>query len=688
MQAATYSRGIAKITHLEAFLDVDNIVLSPSNRQLQATDFLVGWGRKSNTEKAILKAQQHRMPYLTLEDGFIRSIGLGREGKQSLSMIVDQKGIYYDATKASDLENMLNDSNKRFSSEQRATAQTAITLILKHQISKYNSAKNAPEDLFPKEEKHILIVDQVANDASLAYGAPGFNLDALISAAIDENPGAKIHIKLHPENIAGLRAGLFQHTLNNPRLHLISEDYNPYSILKFMDKIYVATSQMGFEALMLGKKVICFGSPYYAGWGLTDDRVTIQRRFTRRSFEELFIAAYILYSRYVNPLTGKRCEILEALQFLITQIRYEQLNQSDIYCFGIRHWTRVNINPFLQSNRNKIHYVKNIEEAYQAGFGHGSQVVIWGTRHPEGLNQLEYLSGKPALIMEDGFLRSVGLGSDFVRPSSLVLDQTGIYFDPSKPSDLEIILKNKYFSEELLQQAKRVRHKIIEAQLTKYNYEPNREISIPAPENTTVILVPGQVEDDASIRLGCCTVNTNLGLLEEVRKQNPSAYIIYKPHPDVSSGNRRGKVNHAEAEKYCNQVIDAVNIASLLDLVHEVHTMTSLVGFEGLLRALKVVTYGQPFYAGWGLTTDRFPIPRRTRKLTLDQLVAGTLLQYPRYFDWESGYFTDCETIINKLIDTRAKAEKNKNFNRLQPGYAERQVRKLGKIIKGLSHAH
>ena len=42
----------------------------------------------------------------------------------------------------------------------------------------------------------------------------------------------------------------------------------------------------------------------------------------------------------------------------------------------------------------------------------------------------------------------------------------------------------------------------------------------------------------------------------------------------------------------------------------------------------RVVVYGRPFYAGWGLTQDRgaaFEADRRKRILSLDELVAGAL---------------------------------------------------------------
>jgi capsular polysaccharide export protein len=75
-------------------------------------------------------------------------------------------------------------------------------------------------------------------------------------------------------------------------------------------------------------------------------------------------------------------------------------------------------------------------------------------------------------------------------------------------------------------------------------------------------------------------------------------------------------------------------ISSIIDLVDEVHVNTSLAGFEALLRGKPVTAYGVPFYAGWGLTRDLGPIPRRrTRRRSLDELVAAALLLYPRYLD-------------------------------------------------------
>jgi len=98
-----------------------------------------------------------------------------------------------------------------------------------------------------------------------------------------------------------------------------------------------------------------------------------------------------------------------------------------------------------------------------------------------------------------------------------------------------------------------------------------------------------------------------------------------------------------------------VPMAVLLDQVDEVHTLTSLAGFEALLRGKRVVCYGLPFYAGWGLTEDKlsFPTGRRGRKLHLDDLVAGALLLYPCYLSRQTGRFTTAERALTELLAWR-----------------------------------
>ncbi len=274
-------------------------------------------------------------------------------------------------------------------------------------------------------------------------------------------------------------------------------------------------------------------------------------------------------------------------------------------------------------------------------------VVLWG-----GAECPPLARNLPVIRVEDGFLRSVGLGADLTRPVSWVLDRRGIYFDSTRPSDLEQILSETVFDDTLLLRAATLRQRIVETRLTKYNVGA-RGWRRSSAQNRRVILVPGQVETDASIRLGAPGIKTNMGLLRAVRDSFPQAYVVYKIHPDVLAKLRAEGQGEGDARQWCDEVVADISMADMLDAVDEVHTMTSLAGFEALMRGLPVTCYGQPFYSGWGLTQDIIPLPRRQRRLTLDELTAGALILYPRYMGRLSAELVSPEQALDELIAWR-----------------------------------
>jgi capsular polysaccharide export protein len=278
----------------------------------------------------------------------------------------------------------------------------------------------------------------------------------------------------------------------------------------------------------------------------------------------------------------------------------------------------------------------------------GTTLLLWGSGPPP-----RGISPDVRLVrIEDGFLRSVGLGADLVRPLSWVFDGRGIYYDATRPSDLEHVLQTGHFEAGLLERAAALRGRIVSGGLTKYNLAAG-SWRRPA-EAARIILVPGQVESDASIRYGAPGIATNMGLLRAVRSAHPDAYVIYKPHPDVVAGLRSRGDGEQDARAWCDEVVKDVSMDSLIQSVDELHLLTSLAGFEALLRGKPVTCYGQPFYAGWGLTTDILPVERRTRMLALDELVAGALILYPRYIARNSGRLTTPEQALDELLAWRS----------------------------------
>lgn len=252
-------------------------------------------------------------------------------------------------------------------------------------------------------------------------------------------------------------------------------------------------------------------------------------------------------------------------------------------------------------------------------------LLLWGMAPvPAGL-----ASAVSLLRMEDGFLRSVGLGAELTRPLSWVVDRSGIYYDATRPSDLETLLATTKFTPALLARAAALRQRVVASGITKYNVGARRWTR--PTDARRVVLVPGQVESDASLAFGAPGIRTNLALLQAARAAEPDAWLVYKPHPDVAARLRREGDGEAQAAAWCDEVVVDADMAALLDAVDAVHVLTSLAGFEALLRGKPVTCHGQPFYAGWGLTHDSLPHPRRTRRLTLDELVAAALILYPTY---------------------------------------------------------
>ncbi|EAI9559835.1 capsular polysaccharide biosynthesis protein [Campylobacter coli] len=620
------------------------ITLYHAYKNITKEDVFVGWGRKKSGLKAVELAKKYNIKFLLLEDGFLRSLNLGVENSPSFSIVKDEIGIYYDATAPSKLENILN--TYEFSSEELEQAKKAIELIKKEKLSKYNNNLCLPKELFNANEERVLIITQVANDTSLKFGlADNFSTQDIINEAIKENPNAKIYIKIHPDVLSSKKQSDFNAQDLPSKCVVIKENYNPIELLSHFKKVYTKTSGMGFEALMLKQECVCYGMPFYAGWGLTQDKQMCKRRLKKRSLEEVFCAAYILYSEYFNPYLNQKSDIFDTIYTLAKYKKIEQANSNTLYFLGFTLWKRWFMRPFFKAKNNKIIFLNSLDELYKANLNPEDKIFIWGKKYDKTLLAKDF--SNEIFLVEDGFLRSVFLGSDLTRPFSLIIDSKGLYVDPSKPSDLEDILQNHIFDESLKQRAKKLITMIMQNKFSKYNGLKHEKLNFNT--NKKIILIPAQVEDDASMILGGAGFDT-LKLLQSVRKANENAFIVFKPHPDVLSGNRKGLKDKNIILKYCDEIIENVSIDSAINACDEVHTITSTSGFDALLRGKKVVVYGKPFYAGWGLTQDLHHISRRTRVLSLEELVAGVLILYPRYIHPKSKNLCEVELALDTML--------------------------------------
>jgi capsular polysaccharide export protein len=467
----------------------------------------------------------------------------------------------------------------------------------------------------------------------------------MLEAALAQHPDADILIKVHPDVIAGKKSGHFSSAFDHPRCRVIGDDINPWALFDCVEHVYVVTSQLGFEALLAGKQVHCFGQPFYAGWGLTHDALDCPRRQRQRRLTEVFAGAYLRYTRYANPYTREASTLEACIDLIADQRRQQERYRGEWLACGFSGWKKRFIGDFL-GDQARISYQPELPDTASSDASNSARVLTWAS----GLKTAPTGSTSRLWKMEDGFVRSVGLGVDLTQPLSLVIDHSGIYYDARQPSDLEQILNQHAFDQHLCQRAARIRQRLVALKLSKYNIKGEQNFDFPA--NRRIVLVPGQVESDASIACGSPQIQTNAALLAAVRQAEPDALIAYKAHPDVLSGARLGQLP-AEASQHYDIDVSQCDISALLERVDAVHTMSSLTGFEALLRGKQVVTHGLPFYAGWGLTQDALACPRRQRQLSLDALLAGTLIIYPGYVDPATHQLCHIESVITLLEQAR-----------------------------------
>ncbi|MGL4892036.1 MAG: capsular polysaccharide biosynthesis protein, partial [Aeromonas veronii] len=440
----TQSSGIlARRRQISACLGQPLARIEPSSECVpQAGDVLVGWGQKANTAEIKQQAQAQGLPYWQLEDGFIGYVGHPARGGKAVSLIADPVGIYYDARQPSWLEQLIATPCEP---GMLARAERLTDELVRFGITKYNCyaprpdvlATQAPygeeqglpasmaDGLLQDGRSRVLLVDQVAGDLSIP-GALASEADFLVmvAAARRNHPGARLLLRTHPDTRFGKKRGVLARlTQKLPELadlEIVSEPCHPHLLLKRVDAVYTVSSQLGFEALLIGKPVHCFGMPFYAGWGLTHDTKRCERRVLARadgaiSLSQLVAAALICYPRYVDPVLGERCEVEDVVKLLAHQ-QMAPARWRRLYLVGFSLWKRAFMRTFCAHLADELRFVRRPPGRLTGD----EQVLVWGSRYPELVS---------AIRVEDGFIRSNGLGSNLCRPSSLSIDPVGIYFD-------------------------------------------------------------------------------------------------------------------------------------------------------------------------------------------------------------------------------------------------------------------
>ncbi|WGT49278.1 capsular polysaccharide biosynthesis protein [Thioclava nitratireducens] len=593
-------------------------------------DGVIVWGRSPYAARGETVAAKRGVPLIRVEDAFLRSIQPGRTGAPPLGLILDPMGVHFDSAQPSRLEYLLA-TEPLDDSAILQRARDGIARLKASDLSKYN---NFDPDLPVPDPGYVLVIDQTRNDASIAHGrATATTFREMLAYARIENPGARILIKTHPETRAGLRPGHYSPEDCDANSEIYDAPVSPWQLLEGAIAVYTVSSLMGYEAILAGHKPRVFGQPFYASWGLTQDETPVPRRSRSLTRAQIFAVSHILAPIWFDPCRKRQCSFEEAVDQLEAETRAYREDRRGYVAGGMSIWKRPHLRKFF-GRHGPLRFSETPDPA--------RPFLYWASR--------EAPANSTPIRVEDGFLRSRGLGAELVPPLSLIADRTGIYYDPTRPSDLEALIARPLPPGGEARTRKLI-DRITANKLTKYNLGG----ALPNLPEGHKILVPGQVEDDASIRLGAGETCTNAMLLERTRAENPDSVILFKPHPDVAAGLRPGAVPDDVAKTYADQILPDADTAALIGAVDEVWTMTSGLGFEALLRGKAVTTLGAPFYAGWGLTRDLGPVPaRRTARPDLQHLAHAALIAYPRYLDPESGLPCPVEVALDRLSEGRA----------------------------------
>ncbi len=702
MEIWTSSYGIHRQKSLLRFWGSENLtafkkIRSPASPETD--DIVVGWGNKPNTHQAISFARRHGLTYQRLEDGFLSYANHPSMGSERLSLIVDSQGIYYDAGQPSALEADCNEVESWFDTEFCQRSEKLVEKVTLYGLSKYNHPRwSLPEWVRNDSRQKILLVDQVRNDMSVASAlADETTFSRMLQEAQQQHPEALILIKTHPDILLGKKQGYFSEQIESHKSHegreshfshessirLLTEDVHIPELMSAVEEVWCVSSQLGFEALLYGKKVHCFGLPFYAGWGLTEDRLSCDRRTARLTLPQLTAAALIRYPRYSLPGSQTLCEVEDVLEYLLEKrSRVDQGGVKTCYAVGFSLWKRAFVRQFVGDMAQQVKFKGSAAAAMKAvkASGQAASILVWGNIEAD-LERWARDQGVPFWRMEDGFVRSVGLGADLRRPSCLVIDTRGLYYRAEQASDILTLLNKTSFDEQKRLRGRDLQALLNEQAVTKYNLGFSDQIGSSSrfrirelAGDRDIILVPGQYEADQSIQNSRGEIKSNVALLAATRRKYPGAFILFKEHPDLYSGVRPGALGEARATKYADLYITHVDMHELLQECDRVSTMTSLTGFEALIRNKAVHVWGSPFYAGWGLTQDELAFPERTATITTEELVYTALVLYCRCYSWSRRSPASPEQVIAELAEERQHWASGRDLN---SSWLSRQIRKV-----------
>lgn len=586
-----------------------------------------------------------------VEEGFLAYLRHPICGHSPLSVVIDRTGIHYDSTRPSDLQSILIQTAASWTDGMGARARRIMATIRRLRLSKYNHQ----EGLLGEEtgrRYRVLLVDQSTQSRALRYGGANTDIfEQMMDSSCKGFPETDLVVKMHPDHDLN-RAKSILHGRIRPGVSALPPRVNIWSVLNQVDVVYTVSSQVGFEALMAGKKVVCFGQPFYSGWGLTTDVASGRGSGRQLTLEQLVYGVLVKYPLYIHPERQELCDIEEILSYLESAHLGALGFYDRIYTVGLRPQEKRTLPEYLRGHLAlDVNHISP-KSARSRTYGPTEAVLYWDPRECHG-DDLSYLESRGVSVLRAGPWPMDPIQGDQAQPNILQITRNRLYNDGSPRNDLVLLLEQAHFDFDLLRRAETLQQNFLAV------LEQESKIRSHALNNQSVgrwiALVLGQGEGEGPWGVREKAVSTDHELLTQVRLDFPEAYILYAP--PVGESYSENHVPMSVDPTLYDQLVRPEHTVSCFKLADAVHVVSAFRGIYALIYGKLLYTYGRPFYAGWGLTHDAEVFVGRSKQRSLTELLCATFILAPTYFNWLTRTSGTPEEAVRRLFTIQSQED-------------------------------
>lgn len=593
----------------------------PSWGHPRQSEFFGIWANAPSAGAAQRRATDSGADVLFLDDAFLRAVSDDPFAPLA-GLLIDPQGVHYDPVRPSRLEHILATDPL----DDAALLDRARSAIERLRDGHLSQTSGYDPSLAPPPPGYVLVVDQPRGHPAVAASQAGPDaFREMLAVARIEHPGAPIYIKTDAQAVGYAGIGYFGPEHKADGTELFDHSVSPWHLLEGAIAVYTVSSHFGFEAILAGHRPRVFGQPFYGGWGLTRDERPVPRRERRLTRAQLAAAALFLAPTWYDPYRDRLCEIEDVLAQFEAQARAARDGRQGYVALAIPKRDR----RALRTHIGPLTFAGAPAEAISKVQTTGAALLV---RAEDVTDMLDADTAKAHVPLHRLTAPLIDL------PGALAIDDLGNPHDPNQESRLErLIMEASTFPSSRLRRAEDMMRKLEEAASEGPDLPEGRRI-----------LVPGEDAAGARLQLGATGgTESRLALLKATRAQNKDAVLIYVQ--DEAAG--APAIPLSQLDGFADAVIAGAIAPAALRYADEVWTLTSELGFRALLQGLPVTCLGAPFYAGWGLTTDRAPVPRR-RMLARPSVAAiahAALIALPRYRDPETGLPCSPEVVLDRL---------------------------------------